>query len=446
EPSTGGVDVTSQEAIGETGSRRSGTGERDQGTLASGARPEAAKEEIAAAPSVGTYFGPAATDSITGASKYPAQAGKGVGVPGETNAQVAAEKVATRQPGQPPVPPKAKTAKPVLGIDFDGTLFKENPDGSIGAPIPERIASLKEELAAGKEVEIESKRAGHPGGVEAIHAALESVGLPRLPVTAKKTAAPTLIDNEGIKEPGVEVRKVPTDANTPLPGTPERLEVPQSKSERHNEALRQAREKLGLNPGQTPTDFPGLSKLMKTEDDIERGMREPEKKPVTPQVPAMAGMTPLGAKPEVKANVEPKPEVVPVTAEGNQSWREAANVIQRQILTMPVDEARPALAHATETIQAANDPDLSPQEKRAMLDVAERHRVALDKEAELKVIAAQAGRQHFDVKGWLAEDFGDSGFGHVMAGDVLTKVALGDGYLDPAYNVDAQGIFVNPGP
>src|SRR5208283_63313 len=135
----------------------------------------------------GTYFGPAATDSITGASKYPAQAGKGVGVPGETNAQVAAEKVATRQPGQPPVPPKAKTAKPVLGIDFDGTLFKENPDGSIGAPIPERIASLKEEVAAGKEVEIESKRAGHPGGVEAIHAALESVGLPRLPVTAKKT-------------------------------------------------------------------------------------------------------------------------------------------------------------------------------------------------------------------------------------------------------------------
>src|SRR5208283_5460796 len=227
---------------------------------------------------------------------------------------------------------------------------------------------------------------------------------------------------------------------------PERLEVPQSKSERHNEALRQAREKLGLNPGQTPTDFPGLSKLMKTADDIERGMRAPEKKPVTPQVPAMAGMTPLGAKPEVKANVEPKPEVVPVTAEGNQSWREAANVIQRQILTMPVDEARPALAHATETIQAANDPDLSPQEKRAMLDVAERHRVALDKEAELKVIAAKAGRQHFDVKGWLAEDFGDSGFGHVMAGDVLTKVALGDGYLDPAYNVDAQGIFVNPGP
>src|SRR5208283_4394418 len=194
-----------------------------EGNVPSRARTEgteAAKEEIAAAPSVGTYFGPAATDSITGASKYPAQAGKGVGVPGETNAQVAAEKVATRQPGQPPVPPKAKTAKPVLGIDFDGTLFKENPDGSIGAPIPERIASLKEELAAGKEVEIESKRAGHPGGIEAIHAALESVGLPRLPVTAKKTAAPTLIDNEGIKEPGVEVQKVPTDANTPLPGTP----------------------------------------------------------------------------------------------------------------------------------------------------------------------------------------------------------------------------------
>src|SRR5208282_2577503 len=302
EPSTGGVDVTSQEAIGETGSRRSGMGERDQGTLASGARPEAAKEEIAAAPSVGTYFGPAATDSITGASKYPAQAGKGVGVPGETNAQVAAEKVATRQPGQPPVPPKAKTAKPVLGIAFDGTLFKENPDGSIGAPIPERIASLKEELAAGKEVEIESKRAGHPGGIEAIHAALESVGLPRLPVTAKKTAAPTLIDNEGIKEPGVEVQKVPTDANTPLPGTPERLEVPQSKSERHNEALRQAREKLGLKPGQTPTDFPGLSKLMKTADEIERGMREkPAARGAEVSEAGFATPSMLGAEAAVKA-------------------------------------------------------------------------------------------------------------------------------------------------
>src|SRR5208282_3474422 len=307
EPSTGGVDVTSQEAIGETGSRRSGMGERDQGTLASGARPEAAKEEIAAAPSVGTYFGPAATDSITGASKYPAQAGKGVGVPGETNAQVAAEKVATRQPGQPPVPPKAKTAKPVLGIAFDGTLFKENPDGSIGAPIPERIASLKEELAAGKEVEIESKRAGHPGGIEAIHAALESVGLPRLPVTAKKTAAPTLIDNEGIKEPGVEVQKVPTDANTPLPGTPERLEVPQSKSERHNEALRQAREKLGLKPGQTPTDFPGLSKLMKTADEIERGMRE---KPAARGAEVKTEATPRrDVISTEKAGYAPKPQV-----------------------------------------------------------------------------------------------------------------------------------------
>ena len=109
--------------------------------------------------------------------------------------------------------------KPDIGVDFDGTLFRENNDGSIGEPIPERIASLKKDLDAGQKVVIESKRAGHPGGEAEIHAALESVGLPRLPVTEKKTAAPKLIDNEAIKESGVKTEKVPTDANTPLPST-----------------------------------------------------------------------------------------------------------------------------------------------------------------------------------------------------------------------------------
>ena len=117
---------------------------------------------------------------------------------------------------------QAQTVQPAehradVGVDFDGTLFKENSDGSIGEPIPERIASLKQDIAAGKNVIIESHRARQPGGAAEIQKALASVGLPDLKVSAKKTEARELIDNEATKEPGVKTEKVATDANTPLP-------------------------------------------------------------------------------------------------------------------------------------------------------------------------------------------------------------------------------------
>jgi hypothetical protein len=250
-----------QEAVGKKGSGHERVGEQDQLQQPPSESTEAAPEKEA-----GTYFGPQSVDSIAGTNKYPALAGKGVAVPGEPNAKAAAEKVA-RQPGEPPVPPQKK----VIGVDFDGTLFKENPDGSIGAPIPERIASLKQDLAAGKKIEIESKRAGHPGGTEEIHAALESVGLPRLPVTAKKTAASTLIDNEAPKEPGVVTEKVATDANTPLPGAvPERLDISPEKQSRHEGALVQAKAEL---PKGT------LSEQLRRADEIERGNRKPGEAP-----------------------------------------------------------------------------------------------------------------------------------------------------------------------
>ena len=105
-----------------------------------------------------------------------------------------------------------------VGVDFDGTLFKENSDGSIGQPIPERIASLKQDLADGKHIIIESHRARTPEAIAQIHSALESVGLPKLPVTPKKNATGELIDDKERHVPGVKVEAVKTDANTPLPG------------------------------------------------------------------------------------------------------------------------------------------------------------------------------------------------------------------------------------
>lgn len=103
------------------------------------------------------------------------------------------------------------------GVDFDGTLFTENADGSIGQPIPERVASLKQRVDSGEQVVIESKRAGHPGELAKMQDALESVGLPRLPITPKKTAAPELVDDKITREPGVKVDHVTPNANTPLP-------------------------------------------------------------------------------------------------------------------------------------------------------------------------------------------------------------------------------------
>jgi hypothetical protein len=107
-----------------------------------------------------------------------------------------------------------------VGVDFDGTLVKENADGSIGEPIPERIASLKQRIAAGDDVIIESHRAKDPQQIANIQEVLISQGLPRLPVTAKKTAAGELIDDKQGKTPGVDVDRVATNANAPLPDKP----------------------------------------------------------------------------------------------------------------------------------------------------------------------------------------------------------------------------------
>ena len=156
--------------------------------------------------------------------------------------------------------------RPDVGVDFDGTLFKENSDGSIGAPIPERIASLKQDIAAGKNVQIESHRAGHPGGTEQIHAALESVGLPRLPVTPKKNAASELIDNEKQVQPGVKLDKVATDANTPLP-TVTRSGIPIPPS------VRRANESKATQVAGTPKPEP-VSAATPSEKDSSDGVRD----------------------------------------------------------------------------------------------------------------------------------------------------------------------------
>lgn len=126
---------------------------------------------------------------------------------------------------------KAGAAKAREGVDFDGTLFKENSDGSIGQPIPERVASLKQRVANGDNVIIESHRVtGRPEEVAKIQDALESVGLPRLPVTGKKNAASDLVDDSAPKVPGVTVEKVATNANTPLPRDPSQAPIPPGKA------------------------------------------------------------------------------------------------------------------------------------------------------------------------------------------------------------------------
>lgn len=214
-------------------------------------------------------------------------------------------------------------AKPKWGVDFDGTLFKQNADGSIGEPLPERIQSVKELISKYGEqnVIIESRRAEHgPDEVKKMQDALASVGLPRLRVTADKEAE-TLFDNQA--------HHVETNANTPLPEVGKTAEVRQAEAKgsltkpglnRHAEALAQAREKLGIGPGQTPTDFKGLSKLMATADEIERGMREKptEPKPLgnlvvkpifggkTETIPAEKVKGPAPAAPDLAAHLSEK--------------------------------------------------------------------------------------------------------------------------------------------
>lgn len=121
-------------------------------------------------------------------------AGMGAGQQGQEATAQGAEKAVTH---------------PDIGLDFDGTLFEQTADGSIGKPIPERIQSAKDLLAQGKSIEIITRRVqGRPEEVKKIQDALEAAGLPRLPVTDVKSAK-VLIDNEA--------HHAPTNQNTPLP-------------------------------------------------------------------------------------------------------------------------------------------------------------------------------------------------------------------------------------
>lgn len=87
------------------------------------------------------------------------------------------------------------------------------------------------------------------------------------------------------------------------------------------------------------------------------------------------------------------------------------------------------------------------EDRTFLLQKAITRRHGLEKDLALKEIAHQSGRNFFDVTGWLAEDYAEEGWGHVTSGAVLVEVVInGDGFLDPAYNVDQQGIFVNRGP
>lgn len=106
-----------------------------------------------------------------------------------------------------PKPLNNAKKNPDIGIDFDGTLFTEESDGSIGKPIPERIASAKRFLDEGKTLEIISRRATRPEELPKMRAALKAVGLGDIPITDQKNAD-MLFDNSA--------HHAPTNANTPL--------------------------------------------------------------------------------------------------------------------------------------------------------------------------------------------------------------------------------------
>jgi hypothetical protein len=238
ERSAEGVHGSAQEEDGGQRSQHERVGERQQGQGSSAARPQAARQEKEEAPrapkpptrgvsgandlthnlknqaieirdSQGNWKqGTVLADSLTQGGDRPRRL-RGTFADGTEFDNIKLSDVRR---------PEVQTGSE--GIDFDGTLFTERPDGSIGEPIPERIASLKERIANGEEVVIESHRARQPGGVSAIQDALEKAGLPRLPVSAKKNVEPTLVDDEKQNAPGVTQQKVATNRNTPLPDVP----------------------------------------------------------------------------------------------------------------------------------------------------------------------------------------------------------------------------------
>jgi hypothetical protein len=90
------------------------------------------------------------------------------------------------EPGAEPV---FVAQKRWVGVDFDGTLSRDDAEGHfqppypLGEPIPEMIAMVQSLLQAGVTVKVFSARACEPESIPLIQAWTERHGLGRLPVT-----------------------------------------------------------------------------------------------------------------------------------------------------------------------------------------------------------------------------------------------------------------------
>ena len=81
----------------------------------------------------------------------------------------------------------------VIGVDLDGVLAVDLPhdEYEIGPPVPEMVQRVKDWVTNGEEVWIFTARLSHGDPertTKAIQDWLETEGLPRLPVTNRKTS------------------------------------------------------------------------------------------------------------------------------------------------------------------------------------------------------------------------------------------------------------------
>ncbi len=90
-----------------------------------------------------------------------------------------------------------------IGVDLDGTLSEMSEEvdiNTIGAPIPEMVARVKDWIAHGYQVKILTARACIPEGIPPIQAWLKQHNLPDLPVTdAKDLHMLELWDDRGVQ-------------------------------------------------------------------------------------------------------------------------------------------------------------------------------------------------------------------------------------------------------
>ena len=93
------------------------------------------------------------------------------------------------EPGADPV---FVTGAHWVGVDFDGTLARDDAEGHfeppypLGEPIPEMVSMVKSLLAAGITVRIFSARACEPDSIPLLQAWTQRQGLGRLEVTNRK--------------------------------------------------------------------------------------------------------------------------------------------------------------------------------------------------------------------------------------------------------------------